>query len=514
MKSMMSSHRSSAIKGRVTLKARIASVVAALALFGVGCAGHEQSAKPARPADDMLIQDEARLPDEPPVPADEPVEIPDPPRDDGHPAEPERNPGDETPPVANDRDTPDRNEQADRDEHTDEGGDEVTPVPDPEEPRVELPNWTQTLHERPTQLALDTAGNVVVTTEVGSAMKITKFAVDGEALWTTRFAAGQSYSAPNVRVTVTIRPQAIATGPAQEVYVAAQRHIHSTVWGGPPKARDLISTQDDEEAILLKFGADGQPQWELRYRDLRVTAIDIDGEGNIYAGGVTRNRDAGTWQHFVIQYDPAGVERWYQEVTDTRANGLNADIRVAADGTVQLLGARSEAAAPPQSVSRVPFLASYAPDGGENISRLPDYAEYEAVPFALNIGEHMDRAGNVYQYRAHRETESELLQSEMLICTAAEHSCTQVAAAPGIRLTEIAARGAESVLAWAEAGDGNDRILIEYGSDARSHVLKPLPVAGVTNVVLDDTGHLFAIGCTDTLATDCYITKLPMTWLR
>ena len=65
----------------------------------------------------------------------------------------------------------------------------------------------------------------------------------------------------------------------------------------------------------IKYNSAGQQQWVARYNgpansDDNVTAIAIDGSGNVYATGTSRIDAGSNYDYLTVKYDSAGQEQW------------------------------------------------------------------------------------------------------------------------------------------------------------------------------------------------------------
>jgi hypothetical protein len=133
----------------------------------------------------------------------------------------------------------------------------------------------------------------------------------------------------------------VAVDPSGNVYAAGN------LWG--PGMFDFGSratatgTYAGYNALLAKYDSSGIPQWAHSGTPGDIGPLAIDSAGNVYAlatlpttasgaidfgNGVTVVKSHTLFQAVLVKYDPSGIAKWAQTVTDDSGNaGFNADTR-------------------------------------------------------------------------------------------------------------------------------------------------------------------------------------------
>lgn len=148
-------------------------------------------------------------------------------------------------------------------------------------------------------LALDTSGNVYVTGRSAGLngypdYATVKYDPDGNQVWVARYSFG------NVDVA-----RAIALDAAGNVYV--------TGYSDPPSGSST-------DYATVKYDASGNQIWAARYngnRDDYPTAIVLDAAGNAYVTGASRSFG---FDYATVKYDPDGNQLWVRRYVNPTGN--------------------------------------------------------------------------------------------------------------------------------------------------------------------------------------------------
>ncbi|MBI3620738.1 MAG: SBBP repeat-containing protein [Nitrospirae bacterium] len=201
--------------------------------------------------------------------------------------------------------------------------------------------WVARYHygfDRPTGLAVDAAGNVVVTGSSSGSFATVKYDSAGNQLWVKRY--GFAYNPSDDQ------PTALALDAAGNIYVTG----FVCVWGSPGYERGC----EDHDYATIKYAPDGTQLW-LRFYDQgsdlrpydtdKAVAMVVDGSGNVYVTGTSRS-SATTVEAATIKYDTNGNELWVKRepaagagwlavdgagrlhLSDSRYNGVDFDLTV------------------------------------------------------------------------------------------------------------------------------------------------------------------------------------------
>ena len=98
-----------------------------------------------------------------------------------------------------------------------------------------------------------------------------------------------------------------------------------------------VSADSRNDAVLLKFDANGTLQWERTWGDAdsnETFGVAAAADGSVYITGTATAFSAGSTGIFVVKFDPAGNVVWQRIADGAAANG----IAVAADGSVFAAG--------------------------------------------------------------------------------------------------------------------------------------------------------------------------------
>jgi len=98
-----------------------------------------------------------------------------------------------------------------------------------------------------------------------------------------------------------------------------------------------VSADNRNDAVLLKFDANGTLQWERTWGDAdsnETFGVAAAADGSVYITGTATAFGAGSTGIFVVKFDPAGNVVWQRIADGAAANG----IAVAADGSVFAVG--------------------------------------------------------------------------------------------------------------------------------------------------------------------------------
>jgi len=98
-----------------------------------------------------------------------------------------------------------------------------------------------------------------------------------------------------------------------------------------------VSADNRNDAVLLKFDANGTLQWERTWGDAdsnETFGVAAAADGSVYITGTATAFSAGSTGIFVVKFDPAGNVVWQRIADGAAANG----IAVAADGSVFAVG--------------------------------------------------------------------------------------------------------------------------------------------------------------------------------
>ena len=98
-----------------------------------------------------------------------------------------------------------------------------------------------------------------------------------------------------------------------------------------------VSADSRNDAVLLKFDANGTLQWERTWGDAdsnETFGVAAAADGSVYITGTATAFSAGSTGIFVVKFDPAGNVVWQRIADGAAANG----IAVAADGSVFAVG--------------------------------------------------------------------------------------------------------------------------------------------------------------------------------
>jgi uncharacterized delta-60 repeat protein len=175
-------------------------------------------------------------------------------------------------------------------------------------------------YDRAITVAADADGNVYVTGtsesmgEYGpqSDFATIKYTASGEEQWVAR------YNGPSGLSDI---PMGLALGPAGSVYVTGY---------GP-------SPDNGDDFVTIKYDASGEIQWESRYDGPldfnydRAAAIVLDGEGNAYVTGASQNSPL-AWDIVTVKYDASGTEQGIGRYNRTKSTNARS-IGVGLDGS-------------------------------------------------------------------------------------------------------------------------------------------------------------------------------------
>ena len=210
--------------------------------------------------------------------------------------------------------------------------------------------------DQPVAIAVDTAGNVIVSgyshsSTTSDDIVTIMYAPDGSQRWLQRFDGPTGGWGD--------RPAALAVDSAGNVYVAGRSAY--------PDAD--IGWWSVYEYTTIKYGPDGVQHWAKHYRsDIEpqwgseggsfAQALDVDALGNVYVTGQSNeDRDHLTTAIATIKYNAAGVEQWVQRIFTIPQN-IGSAIAVDQSGEVYVTGLSAVSSRDGDC-----YTIKYAPDG-------------------------------------------------------------------------------------------------------------------------------------------------------
>ena len=153
----------------------------------------------------------------------------------------------------------------------------------------------RTLYHNPYAIAVDRRGNVYVTGQTGYSIQsedgdctTIKYNANGKLLWVKKYNG----------------PGNLDDG-ALDIEVDAAGNAYITGWSGHADGYDFVT---------MKYNTNGKQLWVKRYDgpgniDDRVSALDVDGSGNVYVTGYSRLSKSDS-DYVTIKYDTNGNEIW------------------------------------------------------------------------------------------------------------------------------------------------------------------------------------------------------------
>ncbi|MEW6324916.1 MAG: CARDB domain-containing protein, partial [Nitrospirota bacterium] len=187
--------------------------------------------------------------------------------------------------------------------------------------------------DRPTDLTVDSAGNVYVTGESSGGFATVKYDSGGNQLWVQRYGTNAV-------------PAALAVDGTGNVYVTG----YGCVWSAGAYGGGC----EDHDYFTFKYAPDGTQLWLRTYdqgSNLRPTdtdkayALALDGLGHVYVSGYSRSSST-TVEIATVKYDAGGNQLWVKRdpgassptlavdaagrlhVADSRYSGVNFDLVV------------------------------------------------------------------------------------------------------------------------------------------------------------------------------------------
>lgn len=166
-------------------------------------------------------------------------------------------------------------------------------------------------------IAVDDIGNVYVTGQsvgsgTGADYTTIKYDTSGQEKWVVR------YNGPGNGTDVAY---SIAVDGSSNVYVTGA---------------SIGTTFDDFDYAAIKYNSDGQQQWVARYDRFgngydAATAMTVDGAGNVYVTGRSRDPSTNYEYYLTVKYDSSGQEQWVGSYSGPD-NGYHIALGIAVDG--------------------------------------------------------------------------------------------------------------------------------------------------------------------------------------
>jgi len=175
----------------------------------------------------------------------------------------------------------------------------------------------------PAALEVDSAGNVYVlatTTGSGSDYLIRKYDTNGVLLWSQQYNGGGTEIA--VDLALDSAGNVIVTGTSNNDYLTVKYNANGVLlWfrrydgGGTENAADLtvdsagniiVTGTSNDDYLTLRYDANGNLLWARRFNvgTDRATAVTVDSAGNVYVTGESNGSFA------TVSYQPNGTQRW------------------------------------------------------------------------------------------------------------------------------------------------------------------------------------------------------------
>ena len=184
--------------------------------------------------------------------------------------------------------------------------------------RYNGPGDSQNSEDYARGIAIDDSGNVYVTGEsFGSGTDrdyaTIKYSPSGQEEWVAR------YNGPGNGIDAAY---ALAVDGSGNVYVTGA---------------SVGTTFPDFDYATIKYNSDGQEQWVARYNgpgngDDGATRLAIDGSGNVYVTGQSRDPITNYEQYVTIKYNSGGQEQWDASYSGPY-NGAHLPLGIAVDGS-------------------------------------------------------------------------------------------------------------------------------------------------------------------------------------
>jgi uncharacterized delta-60 repeat protein len=166
-------------------------------------------------------------------------------------------------------------------------------------------------------IAADSSGNIYVTgrssdPDFSTHYATVKYNSAGQEQWVARYYGPTNYQEA---------PTAIAIDNSGNVYVTGYS----------------FGSANNYDFATIKYGPAGQEQWVARYNgpnngDDGAEGIAVDGSGNVYVTGVSRNAD-GFSDYVTIKYNSAGQELWVARYYSRPGNYPDEAAAIAIDGS-------------------------------------------------------------------------------------------------------------------------------------------------------------------------------------
>jgi len=173
----------------------------------------------------------------------------------------------------------------------------------------------------PVALEVDSAGNVYVlatTAGSGSDYLTLKYNTNGVLLWSQQYNGGGTETA--VDLALDSAGNVIVTGTSNNDYLTVKYNANGgLLWfrrydgGGTETAAALtvdsagniiVTGTGGNDYLTLKYNANGSLLWARRFNVGRATAVTVDSAGNVYVTGESNGSFA------TVSYQPNGAERW------------------------------------------------------------------------------------------------------------------------------------------------------------------------------------------------------------
>lgn len=204
---------------------------------------------------------------------------------------------------------------------------------------------------------------------------VTKYDPTGGELWTRQFDASQDDLAFSVAVDQ-----------------AGNAYITGATWG------DLAGTNAGiEDAFVAKLNPDGEELWtrQIGTSDWdKSYDVAVDHRGNAYISGRTQGSlagvNAGSWDAFIVKYDPAGTELWSRQIGTSSADSSYA-VTVDEAGAVYISGDTDGGLGGANSGGSDVFFSKFSPDGAHLWTQ-----QFGSSDDDSSLGIDLDSAGNVY----------------------------------------------------------------------------------------------------------------------
>jgi uncharacterized delta-60 repeat protein len=224
-------------------------------------------------------------------------------------------------------------------------------------------------------IAADSSGNVYVTgrssdPDFSTHYATVKYNSAGQEQWVARYYGPTNYQDA---------PTAIAIDNAGNVYVTGYS----------------FGSANNYDFATIKYSPAGQEQWVARYNgpnngDDGAEGIAVDGSGNVYVTGVSRNAD-GFSDYVTIKYDSAGQELWVARYYSRPGNYPDeaAAIAIDASGNAYVTGTSLFYTAASYDFGTI----KYNPAGQQQwVARYNGSGNRDDYPVAIAV----DNSGNVY----------------------------------------------------------------------------------------------------------------------